>query len=76
MARYTSFVPLLQTMFIKNKYTRWYYRIIDNAVERNSPKGRGFENHHIIPECFFVNRTTEEQRRIWQYLKENNVVWE
>lgn len=34
-------------MFTDNKYTRWYYRIIDRAIARQSV---GYsERHHIIP---------------------------
>jgi hypothetical protein len=50
-------------LFIENKYTRWYYQIITNAQKQNRKKLKRdhpdyihYENHHIIPECFFVNR--------------------
>lgn len=43
-------------IFIDNKYTKWYYSIINTARLRNLPKRRGDENHHIIPECFYINR--------------------
>lgn len=43
-------------IFNDNKYTKWYYAIIDNAksknrikLNRNSQKYIYYENHHIIP---------------------------
>jgi len=41
-------------MFIDNKYTKWYYNIINNGKAAR-PKLKT-ERHHIIPECFFKNR--------------------
>ena len=35
-------------MFKSNKYTKWYYRIIDNALLRATKQD---EIHHIIPRC-------------------------
>lgn len=44
--------------FIDNKYTKLYYQIINHAVEHNSSLSeQDVENHHIIPECFFINST-------------------
>src|SRR5258706_2285274 len=37
-------------MFIKNKYYRWYYQIVDKARKRGVPD-EYYEKHHIIPEC-------------------------
>lgn len=42
-------------IFIKNRYTLIYYKIIENAIQRELIKG-GKERHHIIPESFFINR--------------------
>jgi hypothetical protein len=36
-------------IFITNKYTRIYYRIISNAQSRTLPDGIYVEKHHIIP---------------------------
>lgn len=36
-------------MFYNNKYTKWYYRIIQNA--REAPFVGYVEKHHIIPKC-------------------------
>jgi hypothetical protein len=39
-------------MFKSNKYTTWYYNIIDSAQARNLPrKTAGTEIHHIMPKC-------------------------
>jgi len=40
----------LGTMFLENKYSRWYFGIIGSAVARASSKSGGyFESHHIVP---------------------------
>jgi hypothetical protein len=41
-------------IFIDNKYTTIYYRIIERAKIRNHVKQKydGFQTHHIIPRCF------------------------
>jgi len=41
-------------MFLDNKYTKVYYKIISRSRERNHLKERhdGFQTHHIIPRCF------------------------
>lgn len=41
-------------VFINNKYTKIYYQIIDRAKSRVTDEYT--ENHHIIPDCFFINR--------------------
>ncbi len=40
-------------MFKDNKYTKWYFNIINNAKNelRVKVKNDGNENHHIIPKC-------------------------
>jgi hypothetical protein len=37
-------------MFKENKYTRWYYSIIEKAKNRDL-KEEYSENHHVIPKC-------------------------
>lgn len=41
-------------MFLDNKYTKVYYRIINRSLERSHLKERndGYQTHHIIPRCF------------------------
>lgn len=41
-------------MFLDNKYTKIYYKIINRSLNRNHIKERndGFQTHHIIPRCF------------------------
>ena len=48
-------------IFNDNKYTKWYYAIIDNAksknrikLNRNSQKYIYYEIHHIIPLTFYI----------------------
>jgi hypothetical protein len=38
-------------MFLTNKYTNWYFKLIDNAITRQ-PIQDYTEKHHIIPKCF------------------------
>lgn len=38
-------------LFIENKYHRWYYSIIQNAVSIPPPAHIYTEKHHIIPKC-------------------------
>lgn len=46
-------------VFIDNKYTATYYRIIDKARNRILPNDIYSEDHHIIPECFYKHRVRE-----------------
>jgi hypothetical protein len=41
-------------MFLNNKYTALYYKIIASAQERNHIKilNDGYQTHHIMPRCF------------------------
>ena len=41
-------------IFLQNKYTNWYYSIIDRAIIRGNIEPN--EKHHIIPESFFIKR--------------------
>jgi hypothetical protein len=40
-----------QNIFLPNKYTKWYFNIIENAKRQNRKKKMGvyYERHHIIP---------------------------
>ena len=40
-------------MFIQNKYTKWYYNIINKAKFENRIKSKEqyYEKHHIVPKC-------------------------
>jgi hypothetical protein len=41
--------------YLDNKYTRWYYSIIESAQNRQIT---GYtEKHHIIPDCLFIKRS-------------------
>ncbi|HEY4964490.1 MAG TPA: hypothetical protein VIH90_07405, partial [Candidatus Saccharimonadales bacterium] len=43
--------------FIQNKYTKWYFVLVNKAKERNWSKNSEFyvENHHIIPKSIEKN---------------------
>lgn len=49
-----------KNLFIENKYYKWYYSIIENALIQNrkkinpsNPKYVYYEMHHILPSCMF-----------------------
>jgi hypothetical protein len=43
--------------FSNNKYTRWYFQIVDRRTT-NIPNADVYcEDHHIVPESFFKNRS-------------------
>lgn len=43
-------------MFIQNKYSKYYYNIVNRAKSRTLDPDIYCESHHIIPDCFFINR--------------------
>ena len=43
------------SIFIENKFTRWYFDIIQNANNRTVTNGIYTERHHIIPRCLGGN---------------------
>ncbi len=53
-----TYINCISTLSIqskgKSKYLKWYISIIENALNREIPEYT--ETHHIIPECFFINR--------------------
>lgn len=48
-------------VFLENKYTKKYYKIINTALEQNRKKNTTayYESHHIIPEHFYINRSRD-----------------
>jgi len=44
-------------MYLQNKYTQWYYNIIDRARSRTLTEHK--ETHHIIPKCLGGNNSKE-----------------
>lgn len=44
--------------FLENKYTKWYFRIINSAQSRTEIAGY-FEKHHIIPKSLNGNNSKE-----------------
>jgi hypothetical protein len=59
------------TVFIQNKYTNWYYSIIENAKTRVLPEGTYTETHHIIPASFF-KKHNRKSRAGWLDGKHNS----
>lgn len=46
----------MNDIYLNNKYTKLYYNIVDRAKQRILNSDIYTEKHHIIPECFFINR--------------------
>jgi len=55
-----------QNQFLDNKYTRWYYNIIIAAQSQNRKKNNGvyYENHHILPKCYFTEYSKESWNQV------------
>jgi len=49
--------------FVVNKYTYWYYAIIEHALQRHTNEYS--ELHHIIPDCFFIENRSKGKRPGW-----------
>lgn len=50
----------MNELFLDNKYTKLYYRIVSNATIRlNIDETRYYETHHIIPKCMDGGNKTE-----------------
>jgi hypothetical protein len=52
----------LSAMYLQNKYSKYYYNIIERAQSRTLGPEVYTEEHHIIPDCFFINRTRKGQK--------------
>jgi hypothetical protein len=50
-------------LFKNNKYTLWYFRIIDNAKLQGRSKGGGtyYESHHVIPKSMGGSDATDNR---------------
>lgn len=44
-------------IFINNKYSRIYYKIVDRAAARTLPPDSYKEKHHIVPRSFYARRS-------------------
>jgi len=51
-------------IFIDNKYTKWYYSIINRAKSRQLPEEIRTQTHHIIPQSFF-KKIVRKGRKGW-----------
>jgi hypothetical protein len=45
-------------MYLQNKYTRWYYNIVQRAQLRILPQDIYTEKHHIIPQSLGGDNST------------------
>lgn len=64
-------------IFIKNKYTKWYFNIIKARKSRVILKEEIYERHHILPKSIFPQYTNLEDypwNKIYLTLKEHFIV--
>ena len=63
-------------LFIKNKYLRIYFNIINNAKTTDRARGEGiyYEEHHIFPKSLFPEYITKRWNTILLTAKEHFVV--
>jgi len=45
------YIQQIHSLCLQNKYTNWYVKIIENAINRQEIIGYS-ETHHILPKCF------------------------
>jgi hypothetical protein len=57
--------------FLVNKYTVWYYSIIESARQRKNFEGYT-ENHHVIPDCFYIENRSKGRNPGWISGDRNN----
>jgi hypothetical protein len=60
---------LEMTMFMENKYTKWYYRLID--YRKSNPAEIDVEKHHIVPKC--LGGTDDESNIVCLTMREHYV---
>lgn len=48
-------------IFLDNKYTKYYYQIVNLAQEKKRKRGEGIARHHIIPAHFYVDNNRKEK---------------
>lgn len=51
-----------QDRFLENRYTRWYYAIIDQAKDRTTIQYT--ESHHVLPRSMFPSLHPEPNNRV------------
>ena len=51
--------------YLINKYTQWYYAIIQYAKKRENNTNIYYEKHHIIPDCFFIINRSNGKKPGW-----------
>jgi hypothetical protein len=49
-----TYIQIITNISIQNKYLNWYLSIVNSAKLRTNLLSK--ENHHIVPECFFIDR--------------------
>jgi hypothetical protein len=51
----------MNTIFLNNKYTKYYYQVVTSAQEKTRKRGRGIARHHIIPAHFYIDNKRKEK---------------
>jgi len=53
-----TYLDIIQSVSLSNKYTKWYIDIIKSAINRTDVVGYT-ERHHILPKCFNMGGKTD-----------------
>ena len=53
-----TYLDIIQSVSLSNKYTKWYMDIINAALNRNN-NNKYTERHHILPKCFNMGGKTD-----------------
>ncbi len=49
----------MNPIFLDNKYTRWYYELIEQRKNNPANSDHYREDHHVVPESFYIVRKRE-----------------
>jgi hypothetical protein len=49
----------MSEIFLNNKYTRWYYALIEQRKNNPANSDHYREDHHVVPESFYIVRKRE-----------------
>jgi hypothetical protein len=70
--KYPMFESIINTIFIDNKYTKWYYNIIAAAKSRMQVNDMYYEKHHIIPKS--LGGDNKKDNLVYLTAKEHYIV--
>ena len=57
------------SLWKSNKYTRWYFQLMDKARNRSKIKGEYYEKHHILPKS--LGGTNDKENLVFLFAREH-----